>query len=363
MRAGSGLLWRLYSMLLKLYPPAFRVAFEGEMRHVFRQAIADAGRRGRRHLAWRAWKEYVDCVRCAAVEQWLVIRAQLIKIADTQHRQAGLPGPVAHSWRSRMWSGFSSPPFEKPKDTLWAVAPLFLFGLGISLYALVGAGPLDSTPLWRTVLSLTLGLLPALLIGAMTISALIRRIPDQYWVWVGAGYLGFVLFVEVVSEERAEVGKSLLSPTADLGIAVALLILGAALMIIAALRGWRQAGLLGIGLSGMLGLSLFVSATAAPFYRYDLALIAAPAGAIFSALAFAYLRSQTAAGRAAALVGTLAMNILCLGLANPAWADWTSAQGQPGVDLPLLIISAVLLLISPLLRLIKSPLERALGRR
>ncbi len=262
-----------------------------------------------------------------------------------------------------MWSGFSSYPFEEPRGTLWAVAPPFLFGLGISLYSLVGAGPLDSTPLWRTVLSLTLGLLPALLIGAMAISALIRRIPDQYWVWVGSGYLGFVLFVEVVSEERAEMGKTILSPTADSAIAAILLAAGAALMIIAALRGWRQAGMLGIGLSGTLGLSLFVSATAAPFYRYDLALAAAPAGAIFSALALAYLQSSSPAARAAALVGSLAMNILCLSLANPAWGDWMHAQGRPGLDLPLLVLSAVLLLISPLLRLITSPLERALGRR
>lgn len=260
-----------------------------------------------------------------------------------------------------MWSGFASHPFEEPRDSLWAVAPLFLFGIGISLNSLVRGGPYYSIPSWRLVLGVALGLLPMLLIAAMSINALIRRIPDGYWVWVGAGFMGFTLFVETVSEERAELGKAILSPTGDTFIAITILVAWTALIITAALRGWRQAGLLGMGLSGSLGLSFFLSATAAPFFRHDLALAAAPIGALFSLLAFVYLRSSSGAVRTGTLAGSLAINLFSIAVANRAWADGMSVQKGAAPTL-LLVFSAGLLLSSPLLWLIKRPLERALER-
>jgi hypothetical protein len=133
-------------------------------------------------------------------------------------------------------------------------------------------------------------------------------------------------------------------------------------MIMAAFRGSRQAGLLGIGLSGTLGLSFFLSATAAPFYRHDLALAAAPAGAVFSALALGYLRSSSGAARMGLLIGILAMNVASVLVVNTAWSDWMSAQNRPDPVLPLLVISTALLLSSPLLWLIKRPIERAARR-
>lgn len=252
--------------------------------------------------------------------------------------------------------GNSDPVGKYPRKALWASMPLFLFGIGISLNSLVRAGPWYTVPLWRLLLSIGVGLVPMLFIGFVAILALLRRVPDGFWLWMGVAYMGFTLFVKTFSEERAEVGRAMLTPTLDIALAVAVLLFGIGLMIWAAWRGFRQAGLLGIGLSGTLALSFFLAVTAAPFYRHDLALAAAPVGVVFTALAYAFLRGSTTA-RVGVLAATLVINIGSIAMGMNAWSDWLEEQGRAAPLLPLLILSAGLLLSSPLLQLLKHPLD------
>jgi hypothetical protein len=351
----EAMLLRLYAALLRCYPREIRDRFGAEMRDVFRQALSDARQRGSLPLLRRAVREYGEGSLWVLVEHWFAIRPRLIRSAFDARRTSGPANPIFGE-RSDNLKKSADAFMGDSREALWAAAPLFLFGLGISLNSLVRGGPWYTIPLWRLLLSIGIGLGPMLFIGFVALLAIIRRVPDESWLWVGAGYTGFLLLVKTFSEERADVGQAMLTPTMDVVVVLLILLFGAGLVLWAASRGFRQAGMLGIGLSGTLALSFFLAVTVAPFYRHDLAVAAAPVGAIFSGLAYAFQRGSTAQ-RAGVLAATLAINFCAIAMAQYAWSDWLAEQGRGAPLLPLLVLSGALLLSSPLLQLLKRPFE------
>ena len=129
----------------------------------------------------------------------------------------------------------------------------------------------------------------------------------------------------------------------------------------AALRGWRRAGLLSLGFAGVMGLSICMAVTAAPFNRTDIALLAAPLGLIIAALVYAYTRGSDAA-RIAVLLGVGIVNAGLILMADRVWMDWLTARAQPSPIVPLLIFTTILLLAGPIAGLFARPIQRKFRR-
>lgn len=141
-------------------------------------------------------------------------------------------------------------------------------------------------PRWRLMIRFAIMMLPSLIIGMGGLWALIKRVPPWGHTWIGATGMGLVLFVKTIAEARAEFGLPLLSPIIDIVIGIILLIGIAALLGVSAWVGWRHDGMVSLGFASMAGMASFSMATAAPFNRYDLALLAAPVGLIMASLIF-----------------------------------------------------------------------------
>lgn len=244
---------------------------------------------------------------------------------------------------------------------LLAALPPLLYGLGITLKALIIGAPWYTVPAWRLVAGIAAELLAATVLVVGGLVALARRLPDWGYTWSGAGLMTLALGLQVLAEERAETGQSIVSPAADLAMGALIVLAGVLVLLIVARRGWPQAGLASIGLSTTLALSACSSATNAPFHRYDLALVAGPLGLIAAALTYGYI---CGAGpiRVVAIVAIGMANAGAAWIVNQAWQAWLVARGRPSVLVPLLVLLAGSLLTGPLLGLFVLPLRRVLKR-
>jgi len=242
-----------------------------------------------------------------------------------------------------------------------AALPPLLFGLGIMLRALIIGAPWYTVPSWRLVAGFAVELIPAAVLTVGGLVALLRRLPDWGYTWSGAALMMLAIGIKVLAEERAETGQFLISPVAD-GVVGALVVLaGLVVLLIAALRGWHQAGLVSIGLSTILALSLCSTATNAPFHRYDLALLAGPLGLLAAALTYCYIRSAGPI-RVATIAAIGLANAGAAWIVNQAWQIWLLTRGRPSPLLPLVVLLAGSLLAGPLLGLLAPPLRRIIKR-
>jgi hypothetical protein len=249
---------------------------------------------------------------------------------------------------------------EKRLATM-AALPLLLISLGIAGASLVSGGPFYTISITRFMVSLAILLVPVAAIAIIGLYALYRRMPDWGLTWVGAGYMGFLLLIKTASEELADFGRFITTQTGDVILVSLVLLAGLVLVSVAALRGWQRAGLLSIGLAGMLGLSLFLSVTSAPFYRHDIALMAAPVGLLFAALTYLYIRHP---GHSRIIV------IAFIGLANlgmtyainSVWQSWVPMQNKPSPLWPLMILLTAALLSGPMLGIFIQPIRRRFRR-
>ncbi len=238
-----------------------------------------------------------------------------------------------------------------------AALPPLVYGLGIMLMALIVRAPWYTVPTWRLVAGLAMELLAAAVLVVGGLVVLVRRLPDWGYTWLGAALMMLAIGIKVLAEERAETGQFLISPVADSVIGVLVVLAGLVVLLLAALRGWRQAGLVSIGLSTTLALSLCSTATNAPFYRYDLALLAGPLGLLAAALTYYYIRGAGPM-RIAAIAAIGLANIGAAWIVNQAWQAWLLARGRPPLLLPLLMLLLGSLLAGPLLGLCVPPLRR-----
>jgi hypothetical protein len=223
--------------------------------------------------------------------------------------------------------------------------------------ALVIGAPWYTVPSWRLVAGIGAELIAGAALATGGLIALLRRLPDWGYTWLGAALALVALGTQVLAEERAERGLSLISPAADILIGLLILLAGLAALCAAALRGRRQAGLVSIGLSTTLALSLCSTATNAPFHRYDLALLAGPLGLLTAGLTYLYARRSGPVGVAALAVIGLA-NVGATWVVNQAWQTWLLARGRPSPLLPFLALLTASLLAGPVLGLSAQSLRR-----
>ncbi|KPL15662.1 MAG: hypothetical protein AMJ93_16430 [Anaerolineae bacterium SM23_84] len=178
-------------------------------------------------------------------------------------------------------------------EALLAALPPLLYGLALSAF-LLGFVPLSEvvfggpTRYPVTRLTLTPLILPGLLGTMLVVGGLIgarRRLPRWSYTWATGGVVTVLFALVLVGDEL----PYLISPTIDVLIVLALLGLLAAVALLAAWRGWVEAGLVGLGFGGTFATAVLFFATAAPFSRTDVGLMSAPAGLFFAAIIVAFL--------------------------------------------------------------------------
>lgn len=126
---------------------------------------------------------------------------------------------------------------------------------------------------------------------------------------------GLRTFIKTIAEELADEGKFTTSQTGDTVIGISIFIIGTILIVSAAIRSRRRAGLFSVGLAGIFGLSICMTVSAAPFNHQDLTLLAAPLGLIMAALVYMYAR-DTDAHRIGVILGMGILNAVSILLAN-----------------------------------------------
>jgi len=248
------------------------------------------------------------------------------------------------------------------RQTLVAAMPPFLFGMGIAVVGgtlLALGGPPHEVDLSGLsgagfIAGMVVGLLPVVVLFVGGVLATARRLPAWGYTWVGAALTGVFLVLVLVGDER----EFLISPAADFVVVVLVLLTGLVAVGAAALRGWREAGLVSMGYSATLGLSLCFWVVASPFERYDLALLGAPLGLLVAALITVYINGSDAA-RVAALLGVGVVDAGLTWMAQQVWQPWFNIHGGPSPIAALLAILIGLLMVGPVLSLLGRPLRRA----
>ncbi len=196
-----------------------------------------------------------------------------------------------------------------PQDALRAALPPLLFGLALSAFLLayvpwrevVWGGPTHyptPSPSFAPLIVpsiVGLGLICGGLLGAW------RGLPRWSYTWAGGAVVAVLFALVLLGDEL----PYLISPTVDVLLVLGLLALLGALTCIAAWRCVADAGLVGLGMGGTFTTAVLFFASAAPFSRLDVSLLALPAGLAMAGLIMAYLRGGVAVKRAA--VATTAM--------------------------------------------------------
>ena len=195
-----------------------------------------------------------------------------------------------------------------------------------------------------------------MIIGGGVFAAL-RRLPFWGYTWAGAAVMMTVLAAQIAAEELAEEGALVLSPVAESAIGVVLVLANLCLLLVAALRAGKNAGLVSLAQAAILGLSVYQSATAAPFDRRDIALLAAPVGLLMGALIYTYT-GGTARTRIAATALLWLTNAGLVVMIQEVWGDWMAAHDKSSPALPLLFLLTALLLAGPILHLLVSLAKR-----
>ena len=332
---------RLYAWMTALYPYEHRRMFSGEMRSVFRERLADSLAGGR----WGPWSALYRELR-----DWpaAVLQAYWFEIGKILRRRIMSLLSEDKHWR-----------LEDRREALMAALPPFLLGCGITLGALVIRYPWHEVPRWRLYAGLLVILLPGGAIALGAAWAILRRFPSWSYTWVGTAAMGCLMFVKTMAEERADEGLPMVSPLVDNLIAVFLVLGIAVLLGYAAWRGWRHAGLLSLGFTTSISLGTLQAVTAAPFNRYDLALLAILLGLSMSLFAYLYVRKGDL-GRVVAIAGYCLLNTAMLLVARSVWQPWLSERGLPSPVVPLFVLLTGAVLVGPVAGLVGRPLRRVM---
>lgn len=355
MRRATHVLCALYGWLIYLYPLSFRTVFGEEMEAVFAAAVTEAGSRGSVALA-RFWlRELHDLPGAVVSAYW----SSTVRKCSQVNRQGGISMDERRDGEkaNRPWA------IDDRFQAALAALPPLVMGLGIAAGATINGRSWFDLTAWQQVTLILLAVLPAGILGVGGLIALIRSIPEWSYAWVGGTFVAAILLVKILAEERAEVGASIISPAVDVSIALVLVLAGGVVLIIAAVRGWGQAGLTSVGFVSVFGITTFSLLRAAPFHRNDLVLLAAPLGLLQGLLTYIYVRR----GRAKAMQWAI---MLCVWLLNAApmllahrvWQPWLAARGRTSPVVPLLVIVTILAWAGPVVGLLGRPVRRSLGR-
>ena len=327
---------RIYALLTVLYPHGFRQDFASEMQVVFQKKLIATSKTGKWAL-WRDfWKELHGLPLAILTEHWFAFR-------DNFGR--GIMSLITEdkSWR-----------IEERRNALIASLPPVMVGFGIALGALVVWESWYMIPRWRLMTGFAIMMLPGLIIALGGLWALIKRVPPWGHTWIGAAGMGLVLFVKTIAEERADFGLPIISPVMDNVIAIILLIGIAVLIGVSALQGWRHAGMVSLGFTSMAGMASLSMATAAPFNRYDLALLAAPIGLMMASLIYLFVRK----GDGGRVVAILVFGVMNAAVFFIVASIWNLPEGSSSPVIPFLVVLTAALLVGPIAGLVGRPIRR-----
>ncbi len=328
-----------FDWMLRRYPPRFQQEFGAEMAGVFAQAADDAAAQGKLWLLFlRELRHWPARLLSEHFQSWTdVIQRRIQMNADK----------LSANWR-----------IEDRRQALYAALMPVVIGLGIGLKSAVIWTDYSQLPSWRIYLALAilvLSMLATIVVGAI---AVLRKLPDWGFIWAGGGLMAGVLGLQVLAEERIEQGASgLISPAADMALMVVIMLLGLALLIAGAWRGWQQAGLVSLGMASLTALELFNAVSYAPYNRHLLSLLAIPAGLLIGGLVYLYCRRNEGV-RLAALAGIAVLNIGAVMVANQVWQTDAARAGLATPVVPLLVLLNGLLLAGPVIGAIGKPIRR-----
>ena len=233
-------------------------------------------------------------------------------------------------------------------QALSAALPPLIVGTGIVLRALVVGDAWYEVANWRLFLGVTLNLVWVGVLFVVGLIALAKGVPAWGATWLGGGLAALAILINVAAEERAEVGLPLISPVGDAIVAGVLFLVILIALTRVALRGWRKAGLVSVGMSMVLGLTLFSSVVNPPFNRVDLGLLALPAALLFAGLVVVYVTKGDVA-RWAALLAVEGVNVGFVLLGNQVWRDFVAGQGGTSSPWPFLVVLTGTLVAGPAL--------------
>jgi hypothetical protein len=325
------------------------------MRAVFEAAADEAGSRGWRPLLalWLGELRDWPAALLSAYGSWVRrVRSQI-------RWQGGVT--MAKTWKGgdggRRWA------IDEGRRAVLAALPPLIMGVGIAAASMVDGGTWFDLTIWQQGLLILLTALPVGILGVGGLIALIRSIPDWSYAWAGGTFVAATVALKILAEERAEVGAPIVSPGVDVALALALVLAGGVVLIVAAWRGWAQAGLTSIGFVSVFGIATFSMVRAAPFHRNDLVLLAAPLGLLQASLTYVYVRGRRPKlARWMVLASIWLLNGAPMLVAHRVWQPWLAERGRTSPILPLLIIVTVLAWAGPVAGLLGQPFRRSLNR-
>jgi hypothetical protein len=252
------------------------------------------------------------------------------------------------------------------KRDAWLVAlPPAIFGLSIAIFLLltvplgrwVIGGP---TRVWYGAGTNSVGqvgvvvvLLATLALTAGAVIAAARRLPVWGHTWTGAAVMAILFVLVAAGDDR----PYLVSPVADVLILIAIMLMLGAALGVAGWRGPLLGGLAGLSTTMILSLGVVSWASAAPFSRLDVALLAGPLGLVYGGLLYGFVTGPPARRTALLTVGGL----LCLGMMGGVeyglfW-QWRLNHGQAGQVWVLLAVGIALLVFGPAVGLVAQRLR------
>jgi hypothetical protein len=232
-----------------------------------------------------------------------------------------------------------------------AFLPPIIFGL-LGMLAILVNNLVPSIVLWS---------ISSLIIILGGLYAVVKRLPAWGYTWAASGLMIIALVFKVAAEELIESGRYIISQAGDLGLMALIILAGLVLLITVSRKGWQPAGLVSIAYTSIFGISTLFSLYNAPFYRLDRALLAVPASLLFTLIIYFFLRVPGFGG-IFLLALTWGITVGILYLAHITWQYWSAAQGRDTPLIPLLVLSAVLIISGPVIGIIREPVQKLLKR-
>jgi hypothetical protein len=254
----------------------------------------------------------------------------------------------------------------KRRDAWLAALPPALFGLSIAIFLLlpvsisrlvIGGPTRVRYGVGINKVGLQVGivvvLLTTLILAAGAVIAAVRRLLVWGHTWTGAAVMAVLFALVAAGDDR----PYLVSPAGDVLILIALLLMMGAALGAAGWRGPLLGGLAGLSTTMILSLGVVSWASAAPFSRLDVALLAGPLGLVYSGLLYGFVTGPPARRAALLAVGGL----FCLGtMASVEYGlfwQWRLNHGQAGQIWVLLADGLALLAFGPVVGLVAQKLR------
>ncbi len=251
------------------------------------------------------------------------------------------------------------------RDAWLAALPPAIFGLSITVLFLL------AVPWGRLVIGLPThvrygpGINAALVVGigvlllatlALAIGGVVataRRLPIWGHAWTGAAAMSILFVLMLASDDRPH----LVSPAVDGLILITLLLMMGAALGMAGWRGPLLGGLAGLSTTMILSLVVVFWASAAPFSRLDIALLAGPLGLLYGGLLYGFMIGPPPRRAALLALGGL----LCLGtmwgIEYGVFWQWRLSHDQTGEVWVLLAVGVALLAFGPVVGLVTQRLR------